>query len=84
MMERKAKLREPLSPSLDNKYFRLLHASLLYVHLLNLLFHDANGLVEPVRAATHPLDFDCRKPLAGVLLGLAQRLEMPASTRNGR
>jgi hypothetical protein len=52
-------------------------APLFFVHLLNLLFHDANGLVEPDRVLAHPLDFNRRKPFAGVLCWLAQRLEMP-------
>jgi hypothetical protein len=37
---------------------------LLSVHLLNLLFHDANGLVEPVLVTTQPLDLNGRKPLS--------------------
>jgi len=64
-------------PSLGQGNFRLLLAPLLPVHFLNLLFHNTNGLVKPVRVLTHPLDLDSRKPLAGVLRGLAQRLEMP-------
>jgi hypothetical protein len=57
-------------------YFRFL-ASLLFVDLLNLLFDDANGLVQPVGILAHPLDLDSRKPFAGVLRRLAQWLEMP-------
>jgi hypothetical protein len=62
--------------SLDKRNSRLLLAPLLLVHLLNLLFHDANGLVKPVRVTAHPVDFNGRKPLAGVLRRLAQWLEM--------
>jgi hypothetical protein len=40
-----------------------------------LLFDDANGLVQLVRVAAHPLDLDGRKPFPGVLRRLAQRLE---------
>jgi len=53
-------------------------APLFPVHFLNLLFHDANSLVQPVRILAHPLDFNRRKPLTGVLGRLAQRLEMPS------
>jgi hypothetical protein len=60
----------------DNGHFGLFLASLLSIHFMNLLFHDANGFVEPVGIATHPLDFNGGKPFAGVLRGLAQRLEM--------
>jgi hypothetical protein len=49
---------------------------LLPVHLLNLLFHDANGLVQPVRVAAHPLDLEGRKQFPGVLHWLAKRLEV--------
>jgi len=59
----------------NKSHFRFL-APLLHVHLLNLLFHDANGLVQPLRVTTHPLDFHGRKPFARILLRLAQRLEM--------
>jgi hypothetical protein len=52
-------------------------ALLLFVHFVDLFFHDANGLVQPVRVTAHPLDFHGRKPFAGILRGLAQRLEMP-------
>ena len=50
---------------------------LRFVHFLNLLFNDANRLIQPLRVATHPLDFHRRKPFAGVRCWLAQRLEMP-------
>jgi hypothetical protein len=63
--------------SLDKGHFRLFLASLPFVHLLNLLFHNANGRFQLVRVAADPLDLDGRKPLAGVLHGLAQRLQMP-------
>jgi hypothetical protein len=53
--------------SLDTGHFRYLLAPLFPVHLLNLLFHNANGFVEPDRVTTHPLDFNRRKPLPGVL-----------------
>lgn len=49
---------------------------LLFVHFLNLLFHNPNGLVEPVRVVAHPLDFNGRKPLAGLLRRFAERLDM--------
>jgi hypothetical protein len=59
--------------ALTNKgYLRLLLAPLLFVHLLNLLFHNANRLIQPVRVAAHPLDLNARKQLAGVLRGLAK------------
>jgi len=38
-------------------YFRFL-ASLLFIHLLILLFDDANGLVESVGIVAHPLYFN--------------------------
>jgi len=38
-------------------------APLLPVHFLNLLFDDANRLVEPIRVTAHPLDFNGRKPV---------------------
>jgi hypothetical protein len=71
---RPARREPPLS--LDKRHLRLFLAPLPFVHLLNLLFDDANGLIQPVRVLTHPLDFNCRKPLAGVLRGLAQGLEL--------
>jgi len=46
------------------------------VHRLKLPFHDANGLVQPVRVAAHPLNLNRRKPLAGILCRFAQRFEM--------
>lgn len=55
----------------------MLLALLLFVHLLNLLFHATNRLVKPVRVLAHPLDFNGPKRLAGVLCGLAQGLETP-------
>ena len=48
-----------------------------FVHLLDLLLHDSNRLVEPGRIGTHPLDFNGCNPLARVLRWLAQRFEMP-------
>jgi hypothetical protein len=69
----KSAVTRPPHSGLDFRWFL---APLLFVHLQNLLFHDANSLVQPVRVATHPLDFNRRKPLAGVLRGLAQGFEM--------
>jgi hypothetical protein len=57
-------------------HFRLFLAPLLLVYLLNLLFNDVDGLVELVRVLAHPLDFNSRKPFAGILRSLAQRLEV--------
>jgi hypothetical protein len=63
-------------PSLDQGHFRLFLAPLLFIHLLNLLFDYANGLVQPVRVLAHALDFNGRKPFAGILRRLAKRLEV--------
>ena len=59
-------------------------APLLLVLFLDLLFYDANSLVEPNRIRTYPLDFDRREPFAGVLRGFAKRLEMPGSQQEGQ
>ena len=55
------------SPSAGKEHFRSFLGPLLFVHLLNLLFHDPNGLVEAVGVATHSLDFSRRKPLSSIL-----------------
>jgi hypothetical protein len=67
--------------SFDKGHFRLFLAPLLLVHRLNLLFNNPNGLIESNRVRTHPLDFNGRKPLTGVLRGLAQRFEMSGPTQ---
>lgn len=52
-------------------------AVFLFVHVLDALLHNPNGLVQPVDVRTDAFQFSRRKPFAGILRRLAQRLEVP-------
>ena len=71
-------------PSLGRGNFRLLLAPLLPVHFLNLLFHDANRLVEPAWVALIRSISTVANHLRAFCAGLPRGLRCPARTRNGR
>src|SRR4051812_46728036 len=69
-------------PFVDHVALFIGSTSLSHIQIANVLFNNANSLVEPGQIAAQPFNFHCRKPLSAVLCRFAERLQMPLAHKD--